>query len=51
MFFFQQKLTDDYFYESAEKISFFFEGIVLLIVWGKQAYLVLCFAFVFIKMN
>lgn len=24
---FQQQLTDDYFFESAEKISFFFEGI------------------------
>lgn len=25
--FFQQKLTDDYFFDSAERISFFFEGI------------------------
>ena len=26
VFFFQQQLADDYFYDSVEKISFFFEG-------------------------
>lgn len=29
---FQQKLTDSYFFESAEKISFFFEGIEILLL-------------------
>ena len=43
---FQQQLTDDFFYESAEKISFFFEGIILLIILGKASlpFTVFCFS-------
>lgn len=46
-FLFQQQLTNDYFHESAEKISFFFEGTVLSIIWGKASLLraILCFGF------
>ena len=54
-FFFQQKLTDDYFYKSAEKISFFFWGESILVcywkIWNVQMLFLMWLGKVFMRIS